>query len=156
MVSFILLPTLNNSMAECLKIHLWIDFNVFSFERFPVNFAFGSSLLGPCNVAFARRKDCSAIKIPCSFSFSLLELLCEEWIVSVRKIQLRFSTENIRGGLYKSILVEQECCRMSYLFHILKELFSLYMTIRNIINIYRNNPLVYSAENVASTFQKWD
>lgn len=132
-----------------------MDFNVVFFERFPVNFAFGSSLLGPCNVAFARRKDCSAIKIPCSFSFSLLELLCEDWIVSVWKIQLRFNTESLRGGLYNSIVLEQECCRISCLFHILKE-FSLDMTIRNIISIDRNNPLVYSAENVACTFQKWD
>lgn len=49
---------------------------------------------------FARRKDCSAIKIPCPFSFSLLALLCEELIVSVWEIQLRFNTESFRGGLY--------------------------------------------------------
>lgn len=90
-------------MANCLEIHLWVDFIVFSFERFPVSSAVGSSLLGPCNVAvFARRKDYSAIKIPCPFSFSLLALLCEEWIVSGWKIQLKFNTESLRKGFCNS------------------------------------------------------
>lgn len=85
-----------------------------------MNFAFGSSLLGPCNVVLARRKDYSAIKIPCPFSFSFLAFPCEEWIVSVWKIQLRLNTERLRGGLCNSTQVEQERCRISYLFHILK------------------------------------
>lgn len=59
MVSFMSLPTLNNGMANCLEIHLGVDFNVCSLERFPGNFPFGSSLLGPCNVCKKEGLQCN-------------------------------------------------------------------------------------------------